>query len=297
MITTQILTKNNEKTIEETLASIKKLDTEIVIADLGSTDNTLSICKKYKARIWNVDFHNNYSEIRNSIVKNSKNNWHFFIHPWEILEDYCFQEKTNTSFMILKENIITKEIRFWEKGSTYFVNPIYETLTGPSKTVNSMIYSNSNYHLGMSQEILSEWKTKNPFNNKPDYYFACDCLTRQQYDDFIRLAKHFLFVNKTEENNVIMIRYYLAMVYCYIKRNAVEAINNIMVCIAKYPLMAEFWCLLGDIYVHLKDFVRAKSFYENALILGKSRDLADSMPIEISKYDDYPNKMIKLLES
>ena len=47
MITIQIVTKNNEKTIEKTLDSISSINCEILILDRGSEDKTLDICKKF----------------------------------------------------------------------------------------------------------------------------------------------------------------------------------------------------------------------------------------------------------
>jgi tetratricopeptide (TPR) repeat protein len=57
--------------------------------------------------------------------------------------------------------------------------------------------------------------------------------------------------------------------------------------------MSEFWCLLGDCYYAIKDYEKSKSFYENALILGNKRLKNDGWPLEISKYKDYPQKMIE----
>ncbi len=66
-----------------------------------------------------------------------------------------------------------------------------------------------------------------------------------------------------------------------------------MVCLAKKPTMAEFWCLLGDVYYDAKDYDKAKEFYENAVILGSRRLKDDGWPMEISKYKEYPQKMIE----
>jgi tetratricopeptide (TPR) repeat protein len=86
------------------------------------------------------------------------------------------------------------------------------------------------------------------------------------------------------------------MVYCYIKYDYKSALESILPCIAKKPTMAEFWCLLADIYYATKDYEKAKSFYENAIILGGKRLRSDEWPLEVSKYKDYPQKMIDSCE-
>ena len=52
LITTHILIKNNRNQIEQTLESLKELDCDILIGDLGSTDGTIDICKKNKHKIF-----------------------------------------------------------------------------------------------------------------------------------------------------------------------------------------------------------------------------------------------------
>ena len=90
-----------------------------------------------------------------------------------------------------------------------------------------------------------------------------------------------------------MTQYYCSMVNCYIKKQYNTAIKFLLPCVAKKPTMAEFWCLLGDIYYALKDYERAKTFYENAIILGSRRLKNDDWPLEISKYKESPQKMIE----
>jgi hypothetical protein len=73
--------------------------------------------------------------------------------------------------------------------------------------------------------------------------------------------------------------------------DAKKAARDILACIAARPQMAEFWCLMGDIYYSKRQYVKAKSLYDNAIIAGKERK-DDTWPVDLSKYDEYPNKMI-----
>jgi len=47
-----MITKNAAETLEKSLTSIKKIASEIIIVDGGSTDNTINIAKKYQAKIF-----------------------------------------------------------------------------------------------------------------------------------------------------------------------------------------------------------------------------------------------------
>jgi Tfp pilus assembly protein PilF len=86
-------------------------------------------------------------------------------------------------------------------------------------------------------------------------------------------------------------RYYLAQV----SSNTEEATKNIIYCLAQKPLMAEFWCLLGDCYNKMGMKNHAKEFFKTAIEMGKSRQTDDLYPIELSKYNEYPNKLLSLL--
>jgi hypothetical protein len=87
-----------------------------------------------------------------------------------------------------------------------------------------------------------------------------------------------------------MLKYYLSMVYLKYK-NYRTSLFHLLACIAVRPLMAEFWCLLGDIFYKQDKFIESKMFYDNAVILGSRRILSDEWPMEINKYKEYPEKM------
>lgn len=87
-----------------------------------------------------------------------------------------------------------------------------------------------------------------------------------------------------------MIRYYRALVNHHAGKGH-DATKDIIGCIVANPLMAEFWCLLGDIYCRDRPD-KAAEFYENGMILGEKRPKFDLWPMEISKYKKYPQEMM-----
>ena len=141
-------------------------------------------------------------------------------------------------------------------------------------------------------KLTQKWRNKEPASNEPYYYEACVLLSQMKYEEFLKLANIYLFREKKEVMPIIMTRYYSSMVYCHIKKDPNLAIRNLIPCLITKPLMAEFWCLLGDIYYKLlKKYSKATVFYDNALKLGKHRLQDDMWPMEIKKYRDYPNLM------
>lgn len=307
LITIQIITKDNEKTIHQTLESIKFLSgAVVVVADLGSKDGTVKICELAGAKLYQVPARNyDYSHLRNQIVASSDTDWQFWIKPWEVIAEgqegmikALASDLPIYQLLVMQPDLITKEVRLWRKTSgTRFIHPVFENIEGSGKVLNTMLIAKEPFNdFGETLAIITKWRDQFPTLAEPDYYLACTYLMHHRYMDFLRMADHYIFRKKVIDDTVLMIKYYCAMVYCQVTRNPYLALTNIMECIAAYPTMAEFWCLLGDIYLRLQDFERAREFYENAKILGSQRKPGDdNLPIILSKYEDYPNQMLSAL--
>ena len=142
MLTIQILVKNNKDTIKKTLDSIEKIKSKIIIADIGSTDGSINICKNYAENIIKTN-EKDYSKIRNSLVGEGVN---FYINPWEILEeghDIIEKIRETTDVLVFNKETISKETRIWTNDK--FVNPIYETIINKKSKLNSNIIISSKF--------------------------------------------------------------------------------------------------------------------------------------------------------
>lgn len=300
MLTTQILVKNNEKTIEKTLNSIKSLNSKIIIGNLNSADKTLEICSKYKAEIINIKNIDDYSQIRNSL----SGNLNFYINPGEVLS--CGHEallnlsKTSNVY-VFQNDVISKQIRFWTKEDK-FVNPIFETIVNKNAPIEDEIVIHSKSQPiqegenKINLEIVLNWIKNKPFDLEPYYYLSTCYLSVKDYNRFIFYANEYLNRENKINSSFIMLKYYLSQVYLYLGK-VKESAECILFCLSYFPSHAEFWCLLGDIYYRQKKWEKSKCFYENAIILGSKRKRNDDLPIEINKYKEYPDFMInKILD-
>lgn len=77
-------TKNNEKTLFNTLKSVKNFVDEMVVIDNLSTDNTLKIAKKFKAKVV-VYKGKNLGEQYQKGLKKAKNQWILVLDSDEVL--------------------------------------------------------------------------------------------------------------------------------------------------------------------------------------------------------------------
>lgn len=293
MLTVQILINNNEKTIEKALKSILLLECDILVGNLGCNDRTPEICLDYGAIVTPLSLNDNFSKVRNNMIQEG---WNLYLEPWEVLavghEKISEVEKDGAYlFQVFQDNIITKQIRLWN-NDIKFRNPVYEALDDNSATeMGCVIYSQARPITKKIEDILDKWKKDNPTASEPLYYQTFDSLRTKNYDKFIASAEHYLLLDSTSMSATVL-RYYLATIELYHKKDAQKSVRNILCCLITNPLMAEFWCMLGDVYYKSKKYANAKIYYENAILMGSRRSSKDKWPIEISKYKEYPTSMI-----
>ena len=110
-ITAVIVTFNEEKNIKRCLDSLK-FCSEIIIVDSGSKDKTISIAKKYKAKIFFKEF-TNFSNIKNYGISKAKNQWILSVDADEVISNELQQK--------IKE-VIEKDLNgYYIKRVNYFL--------------------------------------------------------------------------------------------------------------------------------------------------------------------------------
>jgi len=296
-----IMIRNNEETITQALESLALLKAPVLVADAGCKDRTAAICRQYGAEVVKVSANQDRSHARNEMIKRSQADWQFYIEPWEILlsghekilELVEQNNRNNYHVEILQGDVITKQVRLWKKDSGKgFTNPVYENIVDEKSEYAEVMLFKEAEGEDLSEKIEA-WKKNKPLAVEPYYFQACSCLTKRKYKEFMTLADYYLFQKKTPGISTIMTRYYLGVVHCYVTNDLESATRHAITCLGEHILMAEFWCLLGDIFFQGREFAKAILFYDNAKILGARRLRTDKWPMHISRYDEYPTEMIE----
>lgn len=87
-----MMVKDEEKYLDKTLSSLKDLmneiNSEIIILDTGSKDNSISIAKKYTENLYFEKWNNNFSDMRNKSISYAKGDWILVIDADEVLVNY-----------------------------------------------------------------------------------------------------------------------------------------------------------------------------------------------------------------
>jgi glycosyltransferase involved in cell wall biosynthesis len=293
--------QNDEATLPATLETLRPLNAEVVAFDTGSTDSSARICRKQGVKVVPAKSADR-SAIRNSVTGMTSNPWHLALEPWETLASLgdlykaVVGEPTAYNVQVVQGEVLSKQVRLWHTATgCRFANPVFESITRPSTDhLDLILLSDPPDQADAKLRAVEAWQKSMPAAHEPWYYRACVHLERREYDKFTSAAAQFLFLETRATQPAVMSRYYLGMVNCYIKKNAEEAIRNLLVCLGVNPLMAEFWCMLGDVYYYLlRQYDKARGFYENAKILGARRLKTDTWPLQISKYGEYPDKMLE----
>lgn len=82
-----MISKNEEQHIEECLKRLTPYHYEIIIADTGSTDNTIKTASKYTDKIYHFDWTDDFGAARNYALSKASNDWILSIDCDEYIED------------------------------------------------------------------------------------------------------------------------------------------------------------------------------------------------------------------
>lgn len=246
-----------------------------------------------------IPFRHDFSAARNTLASKVETPWILWLDPGEVVvsgHEFLAAEKPDMMYrvMVINDDMLTKQPRIVRKEAR-FKRPVFEGVDDLSEQTLPVVVTGG--FLPDDADItegLLRWRDKEPLLPEIDYYESCLHLMHGRMKNFLTSAEKFLFNSKTQDVSVIVTKYYLASFFK--KTNPGKALKLILECLSAYPLMAEYWCLLGDIYLmSLKEYDRAYIFYENAVILGSQRLAEDVMPMEVSKYDEYPRKRMEMI--
>lgn len=80
-----MITKNEEKYLEQCLNSVKEIVDETIVLDSGSTDKTKEIAKKFNAEVFDFKWNDDFSEARNESLKHATKDWILVLDADEII--------------------------------------------------------------------------------------------------------------------------------------------------------------------------------------------------------------------
>ncbi|MDO8497736.1 MAG: glycosyltransferase family 2 protein [bacterium] len=147
MVSAVVLTHNEKKNIERCLQALSFCD-EIVVLDDNSTDATIDIAQKMKAKMVKRTSKGNFSEQRNFALTEVKGDWILFVDADEIVTN---ELKKSILENIVKDSPIVYYIKrrdfFWGKELQYG-----ETAKARNKGIIRLVKKNSGVWRGLVHE-------------------------------------------------------------------------------------------------------------------------------------------------
>lgn len=217
MISTVIVTLNEESNLRKCLESIGKLSDEIIIVDLGSTDKTLVIAKEFKAKIFDHPKVDYVEKVRDFATSKANGEWVLVLDPDESIgEDLItkikglVEEDKYHAANIPRKNVFfgkwirhtnwwpDKHVRFFKKGTVSWSSKIhfYPKMEGkvfemPAKENLAIIHDG--------------YKTVNQFIDRQNRYSEIEALNL--YEQGIRFSWYSFFWKPLREFLVRYIRH------------------------------------------------------------------------------------------
>jgi glycosyltransferase involved in cell wall biosynthesis len=126
MVSAIVLTKNEEKNIEDCLDTLSWCD-EVIVIDDNSIDKTVALAKKKSAQVFIYPLKNNFSQQRNFGLEKAKGDWVLFVDAdervssalWYEIMEYTNNAINNYSGFYLKriDSMWGKFLRYGETGN------------------------------------------------------------------------------------------------------------------------------------------------------------------------------------
>lgn len=129
-----IISKNEEKHIEECCKRLLPYGFEIILADTGSTDRTIELARKYTERIYHFDWCDDFSATKNYAMRKASHDWILSLDCDEYIETIdldalqkCMEKYPSSAGRILIRNRFTedRQTSFEQVRVSRFVNRQY----------------------------------------------------------------------------------------------------------------------------------------------------------------------------
>jgi glycosyltransferase involved in cell wall biosynthesis len=301
-----MIVKNEANFIEQCLKSVKGLVDELIVVDTGSTDQTVNICKRFNAKVYEYQWNNHFADARNFGLSKAKGDWILWIDSDETL-DYKKHNlikdtisKTKALMIYLPvinyygDNLPVKPEHayiyyqpriFKNHLGIKFYNRIHET---PQLPKNNLSDNNNEYieapihHYGYIKEVsnrkekskrnlqLLKQEIKTPHHNPwNEYHLASEYYRNQEYQMAFEL------LNKSILNFLLQGLKPPAMIYrlkyaILVETNSFEgAWPGIDKAIELYPDYVDLHYIKGIILFHMKNYEEALIAFEKCLELGE----------------------------
>lgn len=221
-----MIVKNEEKYLERCLTALRpildSIDSELIIADTGSTDNTVEIAKRFTDKVYFFEWTNDFSAARNYTMEKSQGDWYMFIDADEILQDcsdiihffksgeylrFGMASYIQRSFVDAADNESISDFRVLRLTKRFndvaFVNPIHEALTPTYDPIKHLDLIAEHYgYIYQNNGVVTELAKKKSERNLNVLLKELDKFDNSKIEQFMiynNIADCYEIIDKPEE--------------------------------------------------------------------------------------------------
>jgi glycosyltransferase involved in cell wall biosynthesis len=290
-----MIVKNEEKHLEQCLASIKSIASEIIIVDTGSTDGTIQIAKKFGARIFHYEWNDDFAAARNFALDKVTQAWTFILDADEKIAE---KDILKIRQLLKEKKVYNVETRNYiddkEVERVIVCNNAYEEDKGHFGWCSSAkirlfpsdkrIRFKGKVHELVEESIISlGLEVVNAQFQVLHFGYLKSKKVKDVKDNiYVKLGKEKL---KENENDIKAI-FELAVQYTALN-NYDEALILWRKALQLDPKNHEFLAKMGTTYNLLEDYVQAEKFFKQSLKLRESEYAYRHLGITYAKLNDY----------
>ena len=283
-----MIVKNEEKVLGRCLDSVEKIADEIIIVDTGSTDRTKEIAAKYGAKIFNMEWQEDFSLARNLSFLKAEMDYCMWLDADDIIRESemlkllrwkvetdgsadvlmvryvaAFDEKRNPTLVYYRERLIKNNSGFRWQGR------VHEAIQARGKVeyldceiehhIIKTEYSRRNLSIYEMMEKKGE-----PFSARDRFYYGRELFYHREYGEAVDNFLKFLSLSEGfVENQVEACR--LAAKCCYALNKDGMALEFLYRGLTYRLPSGELCCDIGQHFFDRKKWEQAEFWYRNAL--------------------------------
>lgn len=278
-----MIVKNEQDVLERCLTSCKNLFDEIIIIDTGSTDNTISISKKFTSKIYNFVWCDDFSAARNFAFSKAKSQYIMWLDADDVIPLKSLKQLLKLKQDLSSDTYMLKyDIAFYKNKPTFsyyrerivkncpkakWQGIVHECITpfGKVERLNISIHHKKakTEVTTRNLDIYKKVSKQRLLSPREQYYYGRELFDHKKYKQSYHVLKKFVESNQGWQENVIDALYIMSKVQDILGNDIVQ-IDCLTKTFAFDSPRANICCTFGDIFLKQQKYAQAIEWYKIA---------------------------------
>lgn len=301
LISACLITKNNQSTLAECLASLYRYNFEIVIADTGSTDKTVEIARQFTDKVYHFGWVNDFAAARNFVASKASFDYILTLDSderlvggsKEELQQFFTENNTRKTVGLYKvtdilgsgkkqRQIITNVIRIYDRRYCKYYYRVHEQvglIEDKNASLDTRILNVRTIHPGYQDEkvlqaknqrnieLLKAQLAKTPNHAYFTYQLAKSYYISKDYQQSFKYFTEFFKLQKSYHVQWVRDGITTYIMLCIRTKHYDKALECVNLCQEQYQDSFDMLCVFATVYVVNDDDERAIKALTRALAL------------------------------